>query len=77
VDALCHGATLKVPGIAKLHDGIEPDMRVAIMSLKDELIMTGIARLSSQVILKEEKGIATKPEQVFMKPGTYPKIEKV
>ncbi|MBC8501147.1 MAG: RNA-guided pseudouridylation complex pseudouridine synthase subunit Cbf5 [Nanoarchaeota archaeon] len=77
VDSLCHGATLKVPGIAKLHEGIEPDMRVAVMTLKDELVMTAIAKLNSQKILKEEKGIAAKPDQVFMKPGTYPKIEKV
>jgi len=77
VDSLCHGATLKVPGIAKLHEGIEPDMRVAVMTLKDELVMTAVAKLNSQKILKEEKGIAAKPDQVFMKLGTYPKIEKV
>ncbi|MFH1770092.1 MAG: RNA-guided pseudouridylation complex pseudouridine synthase subunit Cbf5 [archaeon] len=75
VDTLCHGASLKVPGIAKLHSGIEPDMKVAVMTLKDELIMTAVATLSSQVILKEQKGIAAKPEQVFMNPGVYPKLE--
>ncbi|NQU98874.1 RNA-guided pseudouridylation complex pseudouridine synthase subunit Cbf5 [Candidatus Woesearchaeota archaeon] len=77
VDALCHGATLKVPGIAKLHDGIEPDMKIAVMTLKDELVMTAIAKLNSNKMLKDEKGVAAKPDQVFMKPETYPKIEKV
>jgi len=77
VDSLCHGASLKVPGIVKLHDGIEPDMKIAIMTLKDELILTGVAKLSSAVIMKESRGIAAQIEQVFMKPGTYPKIQKV
>ncbi|MBU0472132.1 MAG: RNA-guided pseudouridylation complex pseudouridine synthase subunit Cbf5 [Nanoarchaeota archaeon] len=77
VDALCHGATLKVPGISKLHTGIEPDMKVAIMTLKDELVMTAIARLNSNKMLSEDKGVAAMPDQVFMAPGIYPKIEKV
>jgi len=77
VDALCHGATLKVPGVAKLHEGIEPDMRIAVMTLKDELVMTGIAKLNSKKIQKSNQGIAAKPDQVFMRRGMYPKIEKV
>lgn len=76
VDTLCHGATLKVPGIAKLHSGIEPDMTVAVMTLKEELVMTATAKLASNVVLKKDHGIAAKPDQVFMKRGTYPKIEK-
>jgi len=77
VETLCHGATLKVPGIVKLHEGIEPDMKVAIMSLKDELVMIGNARMNSQKMFSENRGIAAAPDQVFMKPGTYPKIEKI
>ncbi|MAG38791.1 RNA-guided pseudouridylation complex pseudouridine synthase subunit Cbf5 [Candidatus Woesearchaeota archaeon] len=77
VDTICHGASLKTPGITKLHSGIEPDMKVAVMSLKDELIMIAIAKLNSNKLLKLEKGVAARPEQVFMKPKTYPKIEKV
>lgn len=77
VDSICHGASLKVPGVVKLHDGIEPDMKIAVMTLKDELVFTGMARMSSKMIIKENRGIAAKLEQVFMKVGTYPKIEKV
>lgn len=77
VDALCHGASLKVPGIAKLHDRIEPDIHVAVMTLKNELIMTAVAKMSSPMIMKEEKGIVAMPDQVFMKPGVYPRIERV
>ncbi|MBI4441252.1 RNA-guided pseudouridylation complex pseudouridine synthase subunit Cbf5 [Candidatus Woesearchaeota archaeon] len=76
VDSLCHGANLKVPGIAHLHDAIEKEMPVAIMSLKDELVATGTALMTSEEIMKNEKGIAVSLTRVFMKPGTYPKMEK-
>ncbi|MFC1648914.1 RNA-guided pseudouridylation complex pseudouridine synthase subunit Cbf5 [Nanoarchaeota archaeon] len=76
VDTLCHGASLKVPGIAKLHDGIKKDDMVAVMTLKDELVMTGLAQCTSNEMLVWDKGVAAKPLQVFMQPGTYPKIDK-
>ncbi|MFH1589715.1 MAG: RNA-guided pseudouridylation complex pseudouridine synthase subunit Cbf5, partial [archaeon] len=76
VDAICHGASLKVPGIAKLDDGIEPDMKVAVLTLKGELVMVATANLTSQKMLKDKKGIAAFPDQVFMEIGVYPRIEK-
>ncbi|MBU0666798.1 MAG: RNA-guided pseudouridylation complex pseudouridine synthase subunit Cbf5 [Nanoarchaeota archaeon] len=77
VDTICHGASLKVPGIAKVEDGIEPDLKVAIMTLKGELVAVGISLLTSKKILTQERGVAVKLGQVFMSPGVYPKIEKV
>jgi H/ACA ribonucleoprotein complex subunit 4 len=74
VNSLCHGADLKIPGISKLESGIEPDQTIAILTLKDELIATGTAKLASDKILKEEKGIAVLTHKVFMKPDTYPKL---
>ncbi len=65
-ESLTHGATLNVPGISKLHEGIEKEDKVAVMTLKGELIMTGIAQMSSGEIMEKEKGIAVKPERVFM-----------
>ena len=38
VETLCHGCDLAVPGVAKLHNDINPDDLVAVMSLKDEFI---------------------------------------
>ena len=76
VDSLCHGAFLKVPGIVKLEEEIEKDDVVAIFTLKEELILIGRALMSTSDIMKSEKGVATKTEQVFMDPGVYPKIEK-
>ena len=74
VESLCHGSDLKIPGISKLNDKINKDDTIAILTLKDELVALGTANLTSNEILKKEKGIAVKTEKVFMKPDTY-KIE--
>jgi H/ACA ribonucleoprotein complex subunit 4 len=74
VDPICNGVRLKVPGIAKLHDNIEPGDMVAVMTLKDELVLVGRAALDSQAMLGG-KGVAVVTEQVFMPSGTYPKNE--
>lgn len=71
IPSMLHGIDLKVPGISKLHSGIEPDQMVAVMSLKDELIALGTARMASSKIISEEKGLAVMTDKVFMKEGTY------
>ena len=74
VDTLCHGAFLNVPGISKLEQGIKPNDRVAVMTLKDELISVGVAFMTSEEAMKKDKGLFLKPDQVFMEPGTYKKL---
>ena len=76
VDTLCHGADLNVPGISKLDSGINENDTVAIMTLKDELIALGNAKLKSDGIMALEKGLAVKTEKVFMVPGTYKAQQK-
>jgi H/ACA ribonucleoprotein complex subunit 4 len=76
VDSLCHGASLKVPGISKVESDIQLDDKVAVVTLKGELVLVGVAKMISKDMIKEDRGIAVKPEQVFMKPGVYPRIEK-
>jgi H/ACA ribonucleoprotein complex subunit 4 len=73
IDSLCHGSLLKMPGIAKLDDGIQRGEMIAVMSLKNELVMVGQAAMDSTNMINLDKGIAVKTGQVFMKPGTYPK----
>jgi len=75
VDSLCHGASLKVPGISKLHEGIGPKDIVAIMTLKDELVAYGYAQMKSDDIIKKQRGIAASVKKVFMLPKTYPKMD--
>ncbi len=75
VNSICHGSNLKLPGISKLDSGILPDDSVAVITLKKELIGVGIAKMDSEKILKEEKGIAVDVNKVFMLPDVYPKME--
>lgn len=71
VDPLCHGSSLKIPGISKFETNIRKEDWVAVMTLKNELVYLGTAQMSSEEMKKEEKGICAKAERVFMKPGTY------
>jgi H/ACA ribonucleoprotein complex subunit 4 len=75
VNSLCHGAYLNVPGVSKLHDRVDKGEKVAVITLKGELILVGITQLASEEVLKSEKGLYVKPEQVFMNPDTYPKLK--
>lgn len=76
VDTLCHGADLSIPGISKLNSEVISGNLIAIMSLKNELIALGEAKLTADQIMKQQKGIAVKIKKVFMEPGTYPKFQK-
>jgi H/ACA ribonucleoprotein complex subunit 4 len=70
VESMCHGSDLKVPGISKLHDNIQKDDIIAIMTLKDELVALGTAQMPSEEMTKD-KGIAATTDKVFMAPGAY------
>ncbi len=76
VDPLCHGVVLNIPGISKIESGIKPNDIVAVLTLKNELICYGRALMSTEEIMKREKGVALKVERVFMKPNTYPRYIK-
>lgn len=76
VDTICHGAGLKVPGISKVESDIQVGEKVAVMTLKNELVAVGDARMISREMVKKERGMAVKPSKVFMLTGTYPKIER-
>ncbi len=76
VNSLCHGTDVGVPGISKVESDIQLDETIAVMTLKEELVCLGKARMISKDIQKKEKGIAIKVEKVFMLPGTYPKKRK-
>ncbi len=73
VDSLCHGASLKVPGISKLESGIEKKDLVAIYTLKNELISYGEAVLNSKE-MTGDKGLAVKSGKVVMNTGVYPRL---
>jgi len=73
IGSMCHGAYLKVPGISKLDSDIQQEDTVAVMSLKDELVLVGKAMMHSRDMFGSKRGIAIQTQQVFMKAGVYPK----
>ncbi|WP_297069590.1 RNA-guided pseudouridylation complex pseudouridine synthase subunit Cbf5 [Thermococcus sp.] len=74
VSAVTYGADLAIPGIVKLNRGINPGDLVAVMSLKDELIALGKAKMDSGDMMKRSKGIAVDVDKVFMPREWYPKL---
>lgn len=73
VDSIAHGADLAVPGILRLHERIKKGDKVAIFTLKGELVALGKALMDAKEIMEAQKGIAVKTMRVIMSPGVYPK----
>lgn len=76
VSSICHGAELAVPGIVRLSEGILPRMPIALFTLKDELVALSKALMSTEQIMKEERGLAAKTVRVIMPADTYPRLWK-
>ncbi|MFT4892710.1 MAG: H/ACA ribonucleoprotein complex subunit 4 [Candidatus Nanohaloarchaea archaeon] len=72
VNAVANGADLGTSGISKLQDGIREGERVAITTLKGELIALGTAEMTSEQMFDQD-GTAATLESVHMDPETYPK----
>lgn len=66
IKTICHGADLAIPGVAKFESEINIKDTIAIMTLRNELIALGEARMSSAEIKRSEKGVAVKTKKVFM-----------
>ena len=65
--SLSHGAQLKIPGVVACTDVRFKD-KVAVLSQDYELILIGEARKAKEALLSEERGIAVKTRQVYMRP---------
>jgi len=72
VNSVCHGMSLKLPGISKFEKHIRKDDVVAVMTLKNELVCYGNATIDSGKMETGRNGVAVKPDAVFMEIGTYP-----
>ncbi|OGS41742.1 MAG: tRNA pseudouridine(55) synthase TruB [Euryarchaeota archaeon RBG_16_62_10] len=71
VDAVCHGASLAVPGIVALDEGIAKGSPVAVMTLSGEGVGLGRALMDADEIMKRREGIAVDVSRVLMPTGTY------
>ncbi len=76
VNSICHGADLAIPGIVRLSAGILPRMSIALFTLKEELVALSKALMSSEQMMKEERGLAAKTVRVIMPADTYPRLWK-
>ncbi|MFX0031018.1 MAG: RNA-guided pseudouridylation complex pseudouridine synthase subunit Cbf5 [Candidatus Hermodarchaeota archaeon] len=76
VDAICHGADLASAGICYIDARIKPDMIVALMTLKKELIGFGTSLKNAMQIYKAKSGILVKTDKVFMRRGLYPRWDE-
>ena len=72
VDAICHGADIAAAGICYIDARIKPNMQVAIMTLKKELIGFGTPIFNAMKIYKAKSGIMVKTDKVFMNRKIYP-----
>jgi len=72
VDALCHGAPLAAPGVARFEIPFSRGELVALFTLKGELIGVGRALVDGEEVKKMEKGLVARTDRVVMRRGTYP-----
>jgi H/ACA ribonucleoprotein complex subunit 4 len=76
VDALCHGANLAVPGVAKLSPHIRRGDFVGVYSGKGEAVVLAKALMTTDEIVIAKSGAAADTQRVLMNPGTYPRLWK-
>ncbi|HUT81118.1 MAG TPA: RNA-guided pseudouridylation complex pseudouridine synthase subunit Cbf5 [Candidatus Bathyarchaeia archaeon] len=76
IGAICHGASLAVPGVLKLDNIIKKDDLVLMESLKGEAVALGYAKMDCKKILEINNGIAVKTSRVLMDRDVYPKVWK-
>ena len=74
VDAICHGASLAVPGIVSVDDGIRKNGEVAVMTLSGEAVGLGTALMDAEEMIKRQEGFAVDVSRVLMIPGTYTRV---
>ncbi len=77
IDAICHGASLTLPGVVRVTGGIEKNSIIAIFSMKEELVAFAKSNFTTKKILEKTTGICAEPYAVFMAKNTYPSSWKM
>lgn len=73
IHSITNGSPVYAAGISMIQDGITKGETMAIYSLKDELVALGIARMTSDEMMKAKKGTAVRTDRVFIGRDVYPK----
>jgi H/ACA ribonucleoprotein complex subunit 4 len=76
VDALCHGASLAIPGVVEIDADMQKGDIAAVLSLKGEGIAVVKMEIPSDQVITKETGVCATLERVLMNKGTYPSIWK-
>jgi H/ACA ribonucleoprotein complex subunit 4 len=76
VDALCHGASLAIPGVVEVDSDIKKGDLAAVLTLKDEGVALVNMLMSTENIIQKDSGVCANLSRVLMKKGTYPSIWK-
>jgi len=76
VGALAHGAPLSVRGVVAYTNDVKMGSRIAVLTMKGELVLLGEALVSGRELELLGKGLAVRPIAVFMSRGVYPKAWK-
>ena len=76
VDALCHGASLAIPGVSEVDTGIKKGDFAVVLTLKGEGVALVTALMSTEEIIQKDSGVCATLSRVFMNKGTYPSIWK-
>ncbi len=73
VEAICHGADLMAPGVARLDDTIRRNTLVALMTERGEAVAIGRAIMSAEAMMATDSGAVVDTDRVIMAKGTYPR----
>ncbi|MBN1786200.1 MAG: RNA-guided pseudouridylation complex pseudouridine synthase subunit Cbf5 [Candidatus Methanofastidiosa archaeon] len=76
IDAICHGADVAAPGVVRLDGNVRKKRKVAIFSLKGELVALGQSMADAEDFKKMKSGFMINTQRVVMKENTYPKYWK-
>jgi H/ACA ribonucleoprotein complex subunit 4 len=76
VDAICHGASLAIPGVVEIDSGIKKDDLAIIFTMKGEGVALVNCMMCTEDIIQKDKGICANLDRVLMNKGTYPAIWK-
>ena len=71
IENICNGAPVYANGISRIQKEIVRGETVAVLSLSEELIALGIAKMTSEEMVKRVKGVAVRNDKVLMRRGTY------
>ncbi|MCK5343880.1 MAG: RNA-guided pseudouridylation complex pseudouridine synthase subunit Cbf5, partial [Candidatus Heimdallarchaeota archaeon] len=72
VGAICHGASLTIPGVIQFSKDIDKNVIIAIFTMKGEFIALAKGLMTSKKISELKNGICATPIAVFMEKNTYP-----